>query len=364
MKTHSASFSRRRFIAAAGAAALTTKLAAAPRTLDGASGFVFAASPGEIRVYSTQSTAWTHIQTLPSEAPASLAIDSSTHTLHILHNVAEYKNLPCGYLESFRIDNRTGYLTQLSQQPLSLSAIYPGHMAFSPEENAIAVAVGGGATYNLLPILDDGRAGRPFAIRKETGSNEAFASKPSQVIFSPDGDRLFALDQGKATLTLFSVQPGLPALFRLPLPEGRRFSNFALHADANLLFAVDSGVGSLCIVQHNPANASLSLKAQVIREGFLGPLVIHAPSRTLFVAAANVIHAFRIQSETGELQPLRKFSLPPQCTEVRDLTLNRQNDTLYAVTERGIWHSIIDSQGRNLSPFAFGAPSAHSIALL
>jgi 6-phosphogluconolactonase len=364
MKPSVTHISRRHFIAAAGATALAARASAVLKPTRFTQGFAFAASVHEIRTYATQETAWALIQIIPSEAPISLVTDPSTRTLHVLHAVSEHRGLPCGYIESFRIDKDSGHLEPLSTQPLSLSAIRPRHMAFSPDGKALAVAVHGGAAYNLLPILKDGRPGRPIAIRKETGLSSTLSSRPSYIVFNSAGDRIFALDQGTATVSVLSVQHELPVLSRLSFPENRRLTHLALHADTDLLFAIDAATGSLLTIRHNPVNAHLSLQSQMIQGNFLGPLAIHTASQTLFVAAPGSIHRFRIQSEPGELHPMPNLLCTQPFTEARHLVCDHRNNFLYLATENGILRSEIDPGDGNLSPCTQVAPASQRISLL
>jgi 6-phosphogluconolactonase (cycloisomerase 2 family) len=364
MKPSTTSLSRRRFIAAAGATALAARVSSASVQGSLPTGFAFAGSRGELRVYFTRETTWTHVQTIASEAPLSLAADPSTGTLHVLHRVAEYRGLPCGYVESFQMERRTGQLRLLSSQPLSLSATLPSHMALSPDGGALAVAVYGGAAYNLLPILRDGRAGRPIAMRKETGLSSGLLPRPAHVAFSASGDRVFALDRGTATLSVLSAQAELPVLSRLQLSEGGDLSHLAVHADANVIFVTDAGSGSLFAIRHDPASADLSLQTCISRNSFRGPLAIHSSSQSLIAAAADSIDRYRIQPETGELEFMQRLSYPRSFSQARSLVLDGRRSLLYFTTESGVYSSAIGRRDGYLSSLNRVAPAADAITVL
>ena len=364
MTHRSISTSRRHFIAAAGMTALAAKASPVFNQRAFEPGFIVAASSDKLTVYSTRKTAWNPIQVLPSEAPVSLVTDSSTHTLHVLHDVSEYRGLPCGYIESFRIDTYDGRLKPLSTQPLSLSGIRPGSMALSPDGKALAVAITEGAAYNLLPILEDGRPGRPQAIRKEIGLRGALPSRPSHIAFNRTGDRLFALDQGKATFSIFSAQSDLPVLSRIILPDSCKLTPFAAYADLDTLFTIDTASGALLSIRYHPVDADLSCQTQSIHGNFLGPLAIHAASRTLFVIANDGIGIFRMQTETGRLtqiQHLRDLSL---LKETQHLLCDPEQNVLYIASKNGIFSASIDPDTGHLSALTHVAPAAQRIALL
>ena len=362
MTHRSISTSRRHFIAAAGMTALAAK--ASPiynrRVFEGS--FAFAASSDKLTVYSTRETAWIPVQTVSSEAPVSLVADHSTDTLHVLHAVSEYQGLPCGYVESFHIDKYNGQLKPLSRQPLSLSGILPSSMVLSPDGKALAVAIRGGAAYNLLPILKDGRPGRPQAIRKESGLSSALPSRPSDIAFNRIGDRIFTLDQGTSTLSVFSTQ--FEVLSRFSLPEASRFALFATYEDADMLFTIDAATGSLLSIRHHPADARLSGQPQVIRGNFLGPLSIHVASKTLFAIDSDGIHIFRIQDETGHLSPIQHFHDMPPLYKAQHLLCDPKRHILYLVAENGIWSSGFDPDCGLILAFVCAAPGARKITLL
>lgn len=360
-----APLTRRRFLAAAGATALDAKTHALPPVRRQGSRFAFAASPGELRVFATQTTPWTHIQSVPSEAPASLVVDPRTRALHILHEVAEHQGLPCGYIESFCIEPRTGRLTLLSRQPLSLSAINPRHMTLSPDGKTLAVAIHGGSAYNLLPIHEDGRPGRPIAIRKETGLSTSSLSRPGQVAFSPTSDCIYALDQGTATLSLFAAQPELPILTRFPLPPDSSPRHLALYPSANLLFLTVYGDGSLRTLRLHPQNAAITETAPPIYGNFLGPVAIHAPSRTLVAWSADTLNAFRIDPVSGALFRLHQFGLPDGSHELNGLVTPPSEQALIATTSLGVLRFDVDpSSGLLDSATLVAAGPARAISFI
>jgi len=364
--THCSSpISRRHFIAAAGMTALAAKASHASNQNALTPSFVYAASKNELTAYATYKTPWTPIQTLPSEAPIALVTDRSTHTLHVLHAVSEYRGLPCGYIESLRIDKSNGQLKPLSKQPLSLSGIQPGSMALSPDGKVLAVAISGGAAYNLLPILEDGRTGRPQTIRKETGRNGALPSRPEHIVFHRTGDRLFVVDQGASTLSVFSARPDLPVLSRMFLPETSKLLTFASYmGDVDLLFTIDKASGSLLCIQHHPEDARLSIQAQIARSNLLGPLAMHASSKTLFMIASDGIDIFRIQTEPGQLTHLQHLNSVHPLHETEDLLCDPERNVLYLGTKNGIFSVRIDPDRGYLSALTRVAPAAHKIALL
>lgn len=361
-----APFTRRRFLAAAGATAFAVKASALQKPLSSEPQFAYAASPSELRVY-TQTTPWTHIQSVASEAPVSLVVDVRTHTLHVLHHVAEHQSLPCGYIESFRIDHRNGRLTPLSRQPLSLSGIHPRHMALAPNGKTLAVAIHGGSAYNLLPILEDGRLSHPIAIRKETGLNTCLGtsspSRPGQIVFDSSGSRIFALDHGTATLSVFATEPALPVLTRFPLPAGSHPSHFALDAERNLLYMTDPANGSVLVFQHDSSTSSIS-PVTSLQGNFTGPLAFHTTIGILFAATCGGLTALAANPVTGALKTRGTLLRWKDQPEIRQLYLSPNRDHLLALTESGVIQYKITPTSTHLSYPQLVATASHAIALL
>ncbi|MFC5864130.1 lactonase family protein [Acidicapsa dinghuensis] len=359
-----APLTRRSFLASAGAAALAAKAHALASVGIRDSRFAYTASPGELRVYGTQTIPWALVQALPSEAPISLIADSNKRILHVLHDIAEYDGLPRGYIESFRIDQSTGRLTSPTRRPLSLSAIHPRCMALSPDGKTLAVAIHGGSAYNLLPIHDDGCPGRPIAIRKETGINTTSLSHPAQVNFSQDSRRILALDPGTVSISVFAVESTLPLLHRHSLPAESNPSHFAFHAASNLLFVTSDTATSLITLWHNPATGCLTFISESGDDKFRGPLVIHSASQTLITASADSLKTFYIDPQSAKLQHTQTLTLPQSAHAIQSLAFPPENDALYAATDYGIWRTSIDSQQATLASPSLVASSANLIAWL
>lgn len=354
---------RRRFLAAAGATALAAQASALQKPFSPEPQFAYAASPNELRVYTTQATPWTLIQSIASEAPISLAIDRRTHTLHVLHNVAEHQGLPRGYIESLRIGHRTGRLTSLHRQPLSLSGIHPRHMALSPGGKTLAVAIHGGSAYNLLPILEDGRPGRPIAIRKETGIGAFSSARPGQIAFDSSGSRIIALDHGTATLSVFAVEPELPVLARFPLPADSRPAHFALDPERSLLYLAHPAAGSLLVLRHDPSDSSISLVTS-LQGSFTGPLAFHSTIGMLFAATRNGVAALTADPIPGALTTHETLFRWKDQPEIHQLCLSLNGDRLLALTGSGVIQcEIIPASNRLSYPKPVAAVS-YSIALL
>ncbi|HEX4322138.1 MAG TPA: beta-propeller fold lactonase family protein, partial [Acidobacteriaceae bacterium] len=162
-----------------------------------------------VHVFAMSDTRWRQLHFVPSESPVSLALHPNGETLYVLNGVSEYRGLPLGTVEAFRVSRMTGELSLLHRQPLALSATQPRHMAVSPDGKTLAVAVDGGGSYNVLPILSDGSLRRVARSWKETGSGPVAkfqsAPHPQTIVYDSTDTRLITTDLGCDRLSVFSL---------------------------------------------------------------------------------------------------------------------------------------------------------------
>src|SRR5881275_1860180 len=114
---------------------------------------------------------WRLVQSVATRAPSSIAISHEGETLFVANRVRRYQNRPCGSVESYSMDQRTGKLKIISRRALALSAVEPEHVTVSPDGRFLVVCATAGGAYNLLPILPGGSLGNVAILRKETGSS-------------------------------------------------------------------------------------------------------------------------------------------------------------------------------------------------
>ncbi len=87
-----------------------------------------------------QDSAWTQVQAVTSANPSFLAVHPSQRFLYAINEIDTYQGLPTGTAEAYAIDERSGRLTLINRQPLSLSGVIPAHLAVSPDGRALVVA--------------------------------------------------------------------------------------------------------------------------------------------------------------------------------------------------------------------------------
>jgi 6-phosphogluconolactonase len=250
---------------------------------------------------------WERIQKVSSLSPVSLVLSPDQRFLYVANAIKDFEHRPTGSVEAYALDVKTGHLRLLNRQGLALSATMPRHLAISPNARQLAVAVAGGAAYNLLPLNEDGSIGRVTASLKQVGRGFDSVTQPSasphSVLFQCDAT-LLATDMGSD-----------------------RVSSFSLAQD-----------GSLAIEKHQgttPGNGP-------------GALVGHPGGKAFFVAGglSPVISSF--QYRKGLIIPLltsHQFRLPDADGGISSLAMDCSGQLLFASSARNIWMVRIDGSG-------------------
>ena len=293
--------------------------------------FAYVGSSGStqgIHVFAIRADHWLPIQTIAAPDPSSLALHPTQNFLYATHAVDTYRRLPTGAVEAYAIDPHTGCLTSLNQQPLSLSATMPNHLAVSPDGRHLAVAVYGGGAYNLLPISEDGSLQRVSGILKETGSGphqHQSASHPHTVAFDATG-HLFGTDLGTDRLNIFTITDGnLTRSSQNPQHPGSGPGNMALHPSSNLLFVANELDASVSTFRYNPLTGEITEpqhRTSTLPEDFYGQksattLLLHPSGKFLYTAnrrresthpLADSLIAWSIHPNTGALSPIQSIT--------------------------------------------------------
>jgi 6-phosphogluconolactonase (cycloisomerase 2 family) len=334
--------------------------------------FAYVGSSGSeqgIHVFAIQNNRWLPIQTIFTATPSSLALHPTQNFLYATHAVDTYRGLPTGAVEAYAIDPHTGRLTSLNQQPLSLSATMPSHLAVSPDGHHLAVAIYGGGAYNLLPIREDGSIDRVSAILKETGSGpheQQNSSHPHTVVFDATGDHLLSTDLGSDHLNVFTITEGkLARTHRSLQTPGSGPGNIALHPSSNLLFVANELDASISTFRYNALTGEISQpqhRTPTLPTDFRGQksattLLLHPSGKFLYTAnrlresshpLADSLTAWSIHPDTGALSPLQHITEDLQLPQAATITAD--GASLFVLNqESGILQFAINTTDGTLS---------------
>lgn len=349
----SGSLNRRRFVKLAG----MTALAARPGMLraSGAASveqdrftFVGAAGTG-VHVYATDGKTWRLRQIVASEAPVSLALHSSGRWLYVLNGVSEHQGLPCGSVETYTVDAKSGRLDLLGRRGLSLSATMPRHLTVSPDGLTVMVAVHGGGAYNLLPILADGSVGRVTGILKETGCGPVAeyqdAAHPQATLFDTTGRRVIATDLGGDRISVLSLEQGLEVASRYEMPGGSGPRHLALHPAGHLLYVGNALDGALSAFSYDANTGTITDRLWQIHSNSCEAMVMDQAGKFLYTASRDAVTMWRIESANGDIHRLDSQDAA-SIGHVHGLMMNPDGRKLALLTDLGVAEMTSAESGR------------------
>ena len=297
---------------------------------------------GRIHVFEAGKSHWRLVQTVASSCPAAMVLHPKRDVLYVANQVAVWQGLPCGSVEAFAIDTRTGSLTRLSEQPLALSATMPGSLAIPQDGCHLVVAAYGGGAYNVLPIAHDGSLGRVAGIVKETGAGKhpelQQSAHPHTLVFDSGGRTLLATDLGADRLSIFRLERGeLERIHRVQLPAGAGPGSVAVHPTGRWLFLAQHLHGSLATYACDMVDGAVGERLQIIplnmddRAGDTCSLAIDPEGRFLYSATrARGILGWKIDERSGALTPILSLSTGKANDSLRLLALSRNGRLLHA----------------------------------
>ncbi|MGJ7529317.1 lactonase family protein [Variovorax sp. GB1P17] len=308
-----------------------------------------------IHVLAVTDGGWPQVQTVSSANPSFLAVHPNRRFLYAINEIDIYQGLPTGTAEAYAIDERSGRLTLINRQPLSLSGVIPAHLAVSPDGRALVVALYGGGAYNVLPIGADGTLGKVSGIEKETGSGpdaeRQESPHPHMVLFDASGQRVIATDLGSDRINVFSVADGkLNLLGRTSVSPGSGPRHLALHPSQRFLYVVSELDATVACFGYDAASGKVGEQRQrisTVPEGFTGQknaaaLVMHPSGQFLYASnrrlksdhpMADSVAAFRIDANSGALTPLQHWGEGLRFP--RALAMAPGGSHLYALSQKG-----------------------------
>jgi 6-phosphogluconolactonase len=377
--TKLAGLSRRGFVRMAGMTALAARAAGLRASVASVEsnrprfGFVgVMGRPHVVHVYAIEGASWRLQQTVASVAPISLALHPSGRSLYVLNEVNEYRGLPSGSVEAYRVDPDSGQLDLLGRQGLSLSATMPRHMAVAPDGKTLVVAVHGGGAYNSLPILADGQAGRVSGIVKETGcgpvAEHQATAHPQAVLFDSTGKRVIAADMGADRVSVLSLEEGLAVQARHDSPAGSGPGYLALHPGGHLLYVAHALDGSLCGFAYDATAGRITEQVTHARGACGDGLVMHPTGDFLYAAGDGAVTAWKIEPATGALHKVqsRRVGADGETNRIHGMTLGPHGRELLMLTGRGVLRMDVDGDNGcvDAPTVAVSVPGARCIATL
>lgn len=199
-----------------------------------------------------------------SKSPSFLALHPGGRFLYSANESEQWNGKPGGYLSAFAIEPGSGALKELNQQ----SAVGAGPCFVSVDHTgkALLAANYGGGSVVALPIASDGTLRPHSAFVQHTGSsvNAQRQKEPHAHSIYPSPDNRFALaaDLGTDQVLIYrldaargTLAPHSPPFARLAPGSGPR--HMAFSPDGRRLFVINELLSTLTSMAYDPARGAL-----------------------------------------------------------------------------------------------------------
>lgn len=271
-------------------------------------------------------------------SPSFVAIHPNQKFLYAVNEIAEFEGKKTGAVTSFAIDEESGALRVLNQQPSE--GMHPCHIVIDSTGKNALVANYSSGTVAVLPVdLNSGRLSKAATTVQHSGSsiNKQRQEAPHAHSINLDAsNRLaFAADLGLDKIFIYrfdpttgSLQPNDPAAGVVAPGSGPR--HFAIHPTSKFAYVNNELTSGITAFQFDSSNGALkeiqtlsTLPAGFSGENSTAEIVVHPSGKFVYVSnrGHDSIAIFQIDVATGKLtahghcptggRTPRNFSLDP-----------------------------------------------------
>jgi 6-phosphogluconolactonase len=252
--------------------------------------------------------------------PSFLALHPSGRFLYAVEEISNFGADQTGAIDAFAIDQKSGNLTLLNQQPSG--GTQPCHVMVDREGKHVLAANYGSGSVCVLPIRGQGSVGAATSVVQHHGKgpNPKRQEGPHAHSINLDAANRFAMvaDLGLDQIFIYKYDPAkgtltanTPAAFHLPPGSGPR--HFAFHPDGRHAYAInelastvtafdlDAQAGALSIIQ-----TISTLPADFKGGNSTADIHVHPSGKFLYGSnrdRGNSIAIFTIDAQTGKLTP-------------------------------------------------------------
>jgi 6-phosphogluconolactonase len=250
-------------------------------------------------------------------SPSFLAIHPNGSLLYSANEVSEWQGKKSGFVTAFKIDPKTGGLTELNAQ--SSHGEGPCHLVVDRLGKTVLVANYGGGSVTAIPIEADGKLGEKAHTQQHKGSSidPARQKEPHAHSINLDAANRFAIaaDLGLDKLLLYRFDPAKSLLTpntppSTSLAPGGGPRHFAFHPDGHHAFAILEMTSKAVPLTYDSERGTFAPGTSVstLPEGFKGgsstaEVQVHPSGKFLYVSnrGHDSIAMFSIDQETGGL---------------------------------------------------------------
>lgn len=249
--------------------------------------------------------------------PSYLEIDRRRRYLYAVNEVTEFNNQPGGAVSAFSINQKTGDLRFLNQQPSQGGA--PCYVSVDKNGKFVVVANYVGGNVSVLPVQPDGRLGiaTDTVQHRGSGANAERQEKPHAhcVVLDAANRFAFAADLGADKIFSYrfdanqgNLTPNVPPSFQTKPGAGPR--HFTLHTNGKFAYIINELDSTVTALAYDSAKGTLREVQTVsaLPVSFSGTnscADIHVSPSGKFLYGSNRGHdsivVFKVEESTGRL---------------------------------------------------------------
>ncbi len=250
--------------------------------------------------------------------PSFLALHPNHKFLYSVGEIANFEGKKSGAIAAFAIDQKTGKLNALNQQPSGGGG--PCHVVVDKQGKNVLAANYGGGSACVLPINKDGGLGKMTGFVQHEGSsvNPRRQKGPHahSINLDPANNFAFVADLGLDKVLVYRFDPkkgtltaNKPASVKVAPGAGPR--HFAFHPKGKYAYVINELANTITALSYNPETGELSPIQTIttLPKGFqetshTAEVVVHPSGK--FVYGSNRGHdsiaIFKVNRKTGKLR--------------------------------------------------------------
>jgi 6-phosphogluconolactonase len=298
--------------------------------------------------------------------PSYLALDPQRRYLYAVNEIGEYQGKKSGAVSAFRVDNKTGGLTFINQQP-SLGGA-PCYITVDKSGKNVLVANYSGGNVTIFPVGANGKLGEATDMHQHKGSsvNEKRQKEPHAhcIVLDPANKFAFAADLGTDKIMIYrfdagtgKLTPNQPAFVATKPGAGPR--HFTFHPNGKHAFVINELNSTVSAYTYDAAKGSLTeiQTVSTLPQGFSGESYcadIHISPDGKFIYGSNRGHdsivVFGYDQSSGKLTYVENVSTGGKWP--RNFTLDPSGKLLLVANQNtnNIVSFKVDSTTGKLSP--------------
>ncbi len=271
--------------------------------------------------------------------PSYLVVDTAKMRLYAVHETAQHSARPAAVSAFHIADDYT--LSLIGTQPVPGDA--PCHLAFDAKREFLAVANYSSGNVALYPLQSDGSLAELADVRQHQGKSvnatRQEAAHAHAVIFSPDNRLLYVVDLGLDEVIGYRFETGrLEPVNTLKLPAGAGPRHLIFHPNGQHAFVVNELNSTLSLLAVTPEGLAVishhaTLPADFLGESTCAALRLHPNGQTVYASnrGHDSVAVFSFDAATQTLILLEHSATEGQ--NPRDFALSRTAETLVVANQ-------------------------------